>query len=882
MKKFWLLASILIFVSFGISQEYLIKIETTSPNDVSQLLEAEVKVIIEMNSFALAIASEDELNKLEAYPYQILDQDPSTKDYFLIRVLDKKDLPVISDVIHPLAFDGEYFLIRMTKEMEQEIAKLRIERTHLKLKAMKKSDGIKSYPPLLQNPIVEAMVNQVNQDSAVGFVRRLQDFRTRYSTTDSCVAAANWVKDKFLEYGCDSAYLDNYSGTYAPNVVGIKRGVAHPDNIYVVICGHMDATSNQAPDFCPGADDNASGTAAAIEAARVMQNFNFEYSVRYLAFTGEEQGLWGSEAYASAARNRGDSIFGVINYDMISYSDAQPENLDVIGKISNPDCHAFVNYFVDCANLYTNLVTNVSMVSGMSSSDHHSFWQEGYVAFCGIEDYWPSNPHYHRTSDTIGAGFNDPGFFTEVTKAGVACLASLANPIMPNQPYVAFQYFQLDDSTAGNNNGRWDAGEEIHVYTILRNLGNVGATNVTADLSSSDPYVQIIQGHAEFGNIGPLDSSVNTTPYRVYADNLTPRSHNANFDLMVQSSESTWTYTFSIQIGQFMTTDPIPDGPRVPALFWAYDNTDTTYTYYPNYEWIEINAIGNRLSFEHNDQVKLTDLPSSFGPLKYYGNRYTQISISADGWIAAGFDTIRQYRNTDIPSTEGPAAFIALNFDDLYPNNSGSGGIYYYHDEARHCFIIEYDSVPYYDPRSVMDKCELIIYDTTIASQTGDNIIIAQYQTANRYSSSTIGIEDPTEAIGIQYAFNGAYHPGAANIEPNRAIKYTTDNPVTGIKTQKIVNLPNRNMILEIKPNPFANKTEIRYNGFWQQNTKLAYLKIYNTVGKLVKSIEITPNPSSTFWNGKDNFGKKVVPGIYFFQIFDGNQTIMEKAIMVK
>lgn len=871
---------ILTFTTFSLGKEYLIKILTTSPEIRTQLFESGLEVIMEMRNFLLVIASDEEMKKLKPYHYQILDEEPKTKEYFLIRPIDPKDLKLVWSLVKPLAFDGDYWLIPMPKEIEQQIQNLRIERTRLFLRPMKQSAGIKYYPKPLQNPLIEDMVGRVNEDSAVGFVRRLQNFRTRYSTTDSCIAAANWVKNKFIAYGCDSVYLEYYRTGYAPNVIGIKRGIAHPDNIYVVICGHLDATSNQAPDFCPGADDNASGTAAVLEAARVMKDYNFEYSIRYIAFTGEEQGLYGSEAYASTARNRGDSIFGVINYDMIGYADTSPEDLEVIGKTANPNCQAFVDYFVNCANLYTNLATNVRMVASMPNSDHHSFWQEGYVAFCGIEDYWPNNPHYHRTSDTIGAGFNAPEFFTEVTKAGVACLASLANPIMPNEPYITYHRYILDDSTVGNNNGRWDAGEEIYLYTVLRNLGNVRATNVTATLSSSDTLVNILQGYATFGDIGPLDSAVNSTPYQLLSFNTTPRGHSANFALTIQSAESSWIYHFSITIAPFMTTDPIPDGPREPPLYWAYDNTDTNYSSDPVYQWIEINTIGTRLSFIHNDQVKLVDLPASFGPLRYYGNRYTQISISADGWIAAGCDTIRYYRNTSIPSAEGPAGFIALNFDDLYPNNSGSGGVYYYHDILNHRFIIEYDSVPYYEPRSVVDKFELIIYDTTIASFSGDNILVTQYQTANRYSSSTIGIEDPSETIGIQYLCNGIYHPGAANLTSGRAIKYSTDLPITGNVEPRFSDTYNKSRFrLEILPNPFVDKATVNFTPATKGNNTL---KVFNSLGRVIFSAQLPVGNSTLVWEGRDSRGERVIPGIYFFQWRDGIQTVTKKAILIK
>jgi hypothetical protein len=194
------------------------------------------------------------------------------------------------------------------------------------------------------------------------------------------------------------------------------------------VCGHFDATSYAQPAIAPGADDNASGTAAVIEAARVMSDYEFEYSIRYIAFSGEEQGLYGSQHYAQLARSQGDSILGVINGDMIAYSDIQPETLEVFAKVSNPPCEPFADFFIAAADTYTTLLTNKRMTTSMYSSDHASFWNQGYVALCNIEDYWVVNPYYHTPGDTIGAGYNDHAFCTEVTKAEIAALALLAIP----------------------------------------------------------------------------------------------------------------------------------------------------------------------------------------------------------------------------------------------------------------------------------------------------------------------------------------------------------------------------------------------------------------------------------------------------------------------
>ena len=79
----------------------------------------------------------------------------------------------------------------------------------------------------------------------------------------------------------------------------------------------------------PGADDNASGTAAVIEAARIFSQYDFPFTIIYALWDEEEQGLIGSEYYATQAANAGDSILGVINLDMIGYDGNGDGNADV-------------------------------------------------------------------------------------------------------------------------------------------------------------------------------------------------------------------------------------------------------------------------------------------------------------------------------------------------------------------------------------------------------------------------------------------------------------------------------------------------------------------------------------------------------------------------
>ncbi len=437
----------------------------------------------------------------------------------------------------------------------------------------------------------------------------------------------------------------------------------------------------------------------------------------------------------------------------------------------------------------------------------------------------------------------------------------------------------------GNNNGRFDPDETVELKLILHNFGTLPALYTTGILTENDPYVEILDSIVIFGDIMPETTIVNDTDFFVLSSSpSTPQEHIAEFKLYFTDTLGYVDSTqFSIIIGEMVATDPIPDGPRTPPLYWAYDNVDTTYSPYPVYQWVEINTIGTRLTLNDDQTVQVT-LPSTFGQWKFYGQNYTQLSICSNGWIAPGYQTRSSYSNRQLPDpySTNPNGMICANWDDLYPNNTGVGGVYYYHDEANHRFIIEYDSIPYYNPRTVMDKYQIIIYDSTMAAQDGNNQIVVQYMTANYWSSSTVGIEDPTDQIGICALFNDTLHRGCAPWTGNKAIKYTTDTiAISGIVTKE-----NTDQIftdLNIFPNPSRNQIKISYSIAKSSKVRL---NIYDRTGRMVRTLsdnnKLEPGTYSVIWNCKDNKGRKVGHGVYFLRLETDQVTKTIKTIHLR
>jgi len=190
-------------------------------------------------------------------------------------------------------------------------------------------------------------------------IKTLTEFGTRHTLSDTVSkkrgigAARRWIKAEFEKISQDCGYcLEVFyqknlveKGTNerivhdveVVNVVAIKRGTKFP-NRYILMSGDIDSRVSDPTDFTsdsPGANDNASGMAGTIEAARVLSKYNFEQSIVFVGLSGEEQGLFGGKGLAEHAKAEGWDIIGILNNDMIGNIKG------VDGYISNKDFRIF-------------------------------------------------------------------------------------------------------------------------------------------------------------------------------------------------------------------------------------------------------------------------------------------------------------------------------------------------------------------------------------------------------------------------------------------------------------------------------------------------------------------------------------------------------------
>jgi hypothetical protein len=372
---------------------------------------------------------------------------------------------------------------------------------------------------------------QLSGDTSTIIGSVVDTIKSRHNNSPYNLKAAQFILERFQSYGLTARYMD-YRST-GRNVMATKIGTKYPNRQYI-ICAHYDDMPTGV--LAPGADDNASGTCAVIEAARILAPFTFDYTVIFIAFDEEEQGLIGSHAYADTAFNRGDSIMGVLNFDMIAYDGNNDYWASIyVNALSQP----FGLLTKGCFNLYNPTLVPSVLVQSMSGSDHWYFWQRGYKAFCGIENTNDFNPYYHTVNDNYSHVIMP--FFINFTQGAIASLMTFA----------------------------WDYFITITHTPITSAQGNTPVV-ATAVITSPHPVAKITNGPR-------LYYKVNTGSF-VYVNSYYNNLDSFKFQIPDQPAGSTVYYYIAAQDEQsrFVGTSPLggrgiaPPGTTAPPTLYSY------------------------------------------------------------------------------------------------------------------------------------------------------------------------------------------------------------------------------------------------------------------------------------------------------------------------
>jgi hypothetical protein len=289
------------------------------------------------------------------------------------------------------------------------------------------------------DPLIHSMVSQVVSPTVTQYVGGLSGewsveiggepytITTRHTDSITPVQkATQFVGEHLDSLGLDVEYHEWEAGR-PPNVIGELTGLTDPDDIYI-ICAHLD--DRPSGPVAPGADDNASGSAAVLIAADILTQYQWGSTLRFALWTGEEQWMLGSRAYVEQAHNGDEDILGVLNLDQIGYSTiGSSHGIELNAYYGITQTLELAQLFADVIDVYNLNLTPMIDSHGFGRTDHRPFWDYGYPAILGIEDREDFNPYYHTTDDLLAN--MDIDYLTEFVKAAVGTFAHMSNSLVP-------------------------------------------------------------------------------------------------------------------------------------------------------------------------------------------------------------------------------------------------------------------------------------------------------------------------------------------------------------------------------------------------------------------------------------------------------------------
>ena len=290
-------------------------------------------------------------------------------------------------------------------------------------------------------PAYGNVVNQCSQTNITSNLTEYEGLGLKRRGTTSLQNTLDWLKNKYLSYGYTASQLQEDSYTYVgspavcKNLIVTKVGTVYP-NIYVIVCGHYDSIGGT------GTNDNGSGLVSILETARLLQSIPTEYSIKFINFSGEEDGLYGSEHYVSSIVNATTpklNIRLVFNLDEVGGVAGIANNTITCERDTNnsPSTNNAVsatmtNELITCVGLYSPLNTFLSYAY---ASDYVSFQSNNEI----ITGFFETNETSHKHTNTDLLIYMDPVYNYNVAKAtiGATMHFAKANTTLENDDFAA-------------------------------------------------------------------------------------------------------------------------------------------------------------------------------------------------------------------------------------------------------------------------------------------------------------------------------------------------------------------------------------------------------------------------------------------------------------
>jgi len=319
-----------------------------------------------------------------------------------------------------------------------------------------------------------AVVSQCSSSNILTNLTEYEALGVKRRGTAALDNTLNWLKNKYLSYGYTASQITEDSYTYTgstavcKNLVVTKIGTLYP-NTFIIIDGHYDSISGT------GTNDNGSGLVCILEVARLLQNIPTQYSIKFINFSGEEDGLFGSKHFVSSVVNATTpkmDIKLVFNLDEVGGVAGMVNNTITCERdMSNPTSNnaasaAVTNELITCVSLYSPLNT---FLDRAYSSDYMSFQSNDEV----ITGFFEKNETTHKHTTTDFLIYMDPTYNYNVAKAAIGAMLHFAvvDTSMSNEEFeTSFQgsiYPNPTNDTLYVNCGKLDRNYSFKLIDLL-------------------------------------------------------------------------------------------------------------------------------------------------------------------------------------------------------------------------------------------------------------------------------------------------------------------------------------------------------------------------------------------------------------------------------
>lgn len=278
------------------------------------------------------------------------------------------------------------------------------------------------------DPFISGLISDVNSDSIQSYVEWLQGMGTRFMLANNKKQVAELIQNKFISLGFTEVKIDSFLNsrmfnevtyqTWQYNVVATIYGIGDPSN-YCIIGAHYDTYTKDSDlfSYSPGANDNASGVAAVLEIARILQKQSFHplKTIQFVTFAAEELGLYGSWDFADKSARSQKNISMMINFDMIAHWPDNDPTKWTVNIINYDNSTTLKSKAKKACSLYTELAS-INDNTDFNRSDSYLFFRYGYPAIYYTSSF--DDNTYHTSDDKVeNCNFD---YCSEVVKASCA------------------------------------------------------------------------------------------------------------------------------------------------------------------------------------------------------------------------------------------------------------------------------------------------------------------------------------------------------------------------------------------------------------------------------------------------------------------------------